>query len=87
MRSLPPGVFPYGMTFGTGIHACLGRDLDGGVVAREVVDPAAHQYGLVTLLVSALLRAGARTVAGDPPTADANTQRQNWGRYPVEFAR
>jgi cytochrome P450 len=87
MRRLPPGVFPYGMTFGTGIHACLGRDLDGGVVAREVVDPAAHQYGLVTLLVSSLLRAGARTVAGDPPTADANTQRQNWGRYPVEFAR
>jgi len=85
-RSLPPGVFPYGMTFGTGIHACLGRDLDGGVIARDGVDPATHQYGLVTLLIAALIRAGARLVPGDPPTVDPNTVRQNWGRYPVEFA-
>jgi cytochrome P450 len=85
-RSLPPGVFPYGMTFGTGIHACLGRDLDGGVIAREGVDPTTHQYGLVTLLISALIRAGARLIPDDPPTADPNTVRQNWGRYPVEFA-
>ncbi len=84
-RSLPPGVFPYGMTFGTGIHACLGRDLDGGVIAREGIDPATHQYGLVTLLVSALLRAGARPSPNDPPTPDPATMRQNWGRYPVEF--
>jgi len=84
-RVLPPGVFPYGMTFGTGIHACLGRDLDGGVIARDNVDPATHQYGLVTLLISALIRAGARPVPNDPPTADPGTVRQNWGRYPVEF--
>jgi cytochrome P450 len=85
-RSLPPGVFPFGMTFGTGIHACLGRDLDGGVIAREGIEPSTHQFGLVTLLISALLRAGARPVANDPPTADPDTVRQNWGRYPVEFA-
>jgi hypothetical protein len=85
-RSVPAGVFPYGMTFGTGIHACLGRDLDGGVIAREGVDPATHQYGLVTLLVSALLRAGASRVPDDPPTSDPATVRQNWGRYPVRFA-
>lgn len=85
-RSLPPGVFPFGMTFGTGIHACLGRDLDGGVVAREGIEPATHQFGLVTLLISALLRAGARPVPNDPPTADPATVRENWGRYPVEFA-
>jgi cytochrome P450 len=85
-RVLPPGVFPYGMTFGTGIHACLGRDLDGGVIPREGADPAAHQYGLVTLLVSALIRSGARLIPTDPPTADPGTVRQNWGRYPVEFA-
>jgi cytochrome P450 len=84
-RVLPPGVFPYGMTFGTGIHACLGRDLDGGVVPREGIDPVTHQYGLVTLLVAALLRAGARRIPNDPPTADLATVRQNWGRYPVEF--
>ena len=84
-RSIPAGIFPYGMTFGTGVHACLGRDLDGGVIAREGIDPHTHQYGLVTLLVSALIRAGARPVPSDPPTTDPDTVRQNWGRYPVEF--
>jgi cytochrome P450 len=84
-RPLPPGQFPFGLTFGTGVHACLGRDLDGGVVPRGEVDPATHQYGLVTLLVLALLEAGARPIPGDPPRADPNTERQNWGSYPVEF--
>ena len=84
-RSVPQGLFPFGLTFGTGVHSCLGRDLDGGVIAKSDVDPATHQYGLVTLLVAELLQAGARPVAGDPPVPDRNTQRQNWGGYPVEF--
>ncbi len=84
-RRVPQGLFPFGLTFGTGVHACLGRDLDGGIIARSDVDPATHQYGLVTLLVAELLQAGARPDPRDPPVADPNTQRQNWGRYPVEF--
>lgn len=31
-RLLPNGVWPFGLSFGYGIHACLGRDLDGGVL-------------------------------------------------------
>ena len=29
VRQLPPGVRSYGLSFGFGIHACLGRELDG----------------------------------------------------------
>jgi hypothetical protein len=86
-RPIPVGQFPFGLTFGTGVHACLGRDLDGGVIAKGDVDPATHQYGLVTLLVAELLEAGAQPDPQDPPRPDLNTQRQNWGYYPVEFRR
>ena len=50
----------FGLTFGTGVHACLGRDLDGGAIGKGGMDPATHQYGMVTLLAAVLLEEGAR---------------------------
>ena len=82
-RSLPANVWPFGLTFGYGTHACLGRDLDGGVVPKPNADVANHQLGVVPLFVQALLRAGAVPLADDPPAADSNTQRNVWGRYPI----
>jgi cytochrome P450 len=82
-RALPPGMPPYGLTFGTGVHACLGRDLDGGVLPRADTDPAMHQYGIVTSLVRTLLDRGARPDPDDPPVRAAHTERPNWGRYPI----
>jgi cytochrome P450 len=76
---------PYGLTFGIGVHTCLGRELDGGLVAKPDTDPATHQYGIVTLLVRRLLEAGAAPMADDPATRDPKTTRPNWGRYPVRF--
>ena len=86
-RAIPPGHLPFGLTFGTGAHACLGRDLDGGLVPREGADPASHQYGTIALFVQRLLSEGARTDPGDPPAAAGYTARPNWGRYPVVFQR
>ena len=85
-RALPPNVWPFGLTFGYGTHACLGRDLDGGVVPKANADADNHQLGVVPLFVQALLRAGAVPLADDPPVPDANTQRNNWGRYPIRLA-
>ncbi len=82
-RELPQGVWPFGLTFGYGVHACLGRDLDGGVVAKAETNPAEHQFGIVPLMVRTLLAHNARPDPAHPPSADANTQRQNWGRYPI----
>lgn len=86
-RALPPAVRPWGLTFGYGMHACMGRDLDGGMVALPGTTAAEHQYGIVTLFAQALLERGARQDPADPPSAAADTVRPNWGRYPVRFAQ
>ena len=86
-RTLPAGTMPFGHTFGTGVHSCLGRDLDGGVIAREGADPATHQYGIITMFVRTILAAGARLDKEDPPELATYTARPNWGRYPVVFDR
>jgi len=84
-RTVPTGVLPFGLTFGLGLHSCVGRELDGGLVARADTDPATHQYGIVASLCIRLLEHGARPVASDPPSPDPLTRRPNWGRYPVQF--
>lgn len=87
LRELPAGVRPWGLTFGYGSHACMGRDLDGGVVPTPATVPAEHQYGVITRYVGALLRHGACIDPSAPPRPDPNTERSNWGTYPVLFAR
>ena len=86
-RTIVPGHEPFGLTFGTGVHTCLGRDLDGGVVPRGVVNTDAHQYGIIALIVRALLAAGARRDPANPPVEATHTERRNWGSYPVLFRR
>lgn len=85
-RTVSGGREPFGVTFGTGVHTCLGRDLDAGLVPKGKVDPAEHQYGIITMLVRAMLDAGARPDPSDPPAFAEHTERPNWGRYPVVFA-
>jgi cytochrome P450 len=82
-RVVPEGIPPWGLTFGTGVHTCLGRDLDGGMQARPDTDPATHQYGIVPLLVEALLERNARPDPARPPTRSSQTERPNWGCYPI----
>ena len=76
---------PYGHTFGTGVHTCLGRDLDGGILPREGSDPANHQYGTITLFLRDLFGRGARQDQDDPPRMATHTARPNWGHYPICF--
>ncbi|MBL8671620.1 MAG: cytochrome P450 [Alphaproteobacteria bacterium] len=86
-RVLPPNVPPFGLTFGTGVHSCLGRDLDGGVLPRADADPATHQLGIVPLFVRTLLAKGARLDPKEPPVRAQHTARPNWGRYPILLGR
>jgi cytochrome P450 len=74
---------PYALTFGLGVHTCFGRDLAGGEIPREGADPDSHRPGTVTKLVKALLELNARPDPNDPPQRDPDTQRNNWGHYPV----
>ena len=82
-RVLSEGVPPWGLTFGVGVHTCLGRDLDGGVLPRADCAPQTHQYGIVPLLVRTLFERGARPDPDKPPKAASHTERPNWGSYPV----
>ena len=84
---------PWGLSFGHGVHACLGQELAGGlecpahVTAGSNDDPGDHLYGSIAVMARAILLAGARRDPADPPRRDESTTRQVWGRYPVVFAR
>jgi len=84
-RKLPNGVWPFGLSFGYGVHACLGRDLDGGLPARASRPADNHQYGIVALLVSRLLGLGIRPHPQQAPIADPSTIRSAWSSYPLVF--
>ena len=73
----------YGLSFGLGMHACIGRTLAAGVTPKPDSDPLDHQYGTITLIVRALLERGARPDPEKRPEMDKKTERPNWGYYPV----
>lgn len=82
-RIYPEGIPSWGLTFGFGMHMCLGRDLDGGVLPGPGTNPSKHQYGIVTQLIRTLLD---RDVRPDPERSavqDVNTLRKNFSSYPV----
>lgn len=88
LRAVPDGVPPWGHTFGGGMHACIGMELDGGTAQREgggVADD--HVLGTVPLMVRRLLRAGVRPDPEAPPTRDPHSRRDHFGSYPVLFDR
>ena len=86
-RSVPDGVAPWGHTFGGGMHACIGMELDGGTVPRATADGEPdHVLGTVPLMVRELLRHGVRTDPDSPPTRDPHSRRDHFGTYPVLFS-
>jgi len=82
-RVLPDGVAPWGLSFGSGMHACIGSDLAGGLPNDPDDDPSEHLFGLVPQAIEAMMRANARRDPDDPPEMDTTTARPYWGKYPV----
>jgi cytochrome P450 len=82
-RQLPGVLPPYGITFGVGIHTCLGRNLAAGDVAKPSTDPATHQYGTITLIARALIAHNVRPDPANAPKREANIAREAWASYPV----
>ncbi len=77
------GVGPYGLSFGHGMHACIGQELAAGVIPEADIDT--HLFGLATIAVEALFERGVRSDPEEEPTVDRSTQRPYWSRYPVVF--
>lgn len=85
-RELPRGVAPWGLSFGLGMHACIGQELAAGADPIHDHHGDDHLVGLVPVAVQAVLAAGGRPDPDDPATVDPNSARNYWGRYPVVFA-
>lgn len=84
-REIPDDVTAWGLTFGSGFHACLGQELAGGLPAGDGVDADQHLFGAITVMARTMLVHGARPDPERPAQRDANTVRPNWGSYPVVF--
>jgi len=84
-RNLPSGVPPYGLSFGKGMHACIGVNLAAGILPKDDTDPLTHQYGIVTLTAKKLLEYGAVPNKKKPGVVDTSTVRNNWSSYPILF--
>ena len=82
-RELPPGVAPWGLSFGLGMHACIGQELAAGSDRGTAGDDLEPLYGLVPVAAQALLQAGARPDPGEPARLDPTSARDYWATYPV----
>ncbi len=87
-RETPRGVSETGITFGIGIHACLGKNLAAGSLPRpgEQIDPERRQLGTVTWVAHGLLKHGAVKDPDNPPQMDKTITRETWAVYPILFS-
>ena len=84
-REIPQGVGPFGLSFGAGMHVCIGQDLAAGVLGGD--DESTHLFGLVTIAVQKLFDADVRFDPANPPVRDTTTQRPYWASLPVLLNR
>lgn len=82
-RVLAGKVPPYGLSFGLGMHACLGLNLAAGSLPKPDTNPHEHHYGTIALIVGTLLDHKARPKPGCEPQKDTTTARDIWATYPV----
>ncbi|PEQ11298.1 hypothetical protein B2G71_17180 [Novosphingobium sp. PC22D] len=82
-RHVEGKVAPHGVSMGMGMHACLGRNLAIGVEPRPGTSADDHQFGIVPLIVRALLQAGVRPDPEGKARKDETITRITWAEYPV----
>lgn len=86
-RETPKGVLETGITFGIGMHSCLGKNLAAGTLPKsgETLDPEKRQLGMVTWVARGLLRSGAVKDPDNPGYLDPTITRETWAEYPILF--
>ena len=84
-RALGEGVTPFGLSFGSGMHACIGQDLATGTLHDDQASDEERQFGLVATAVQAMFDRGVRPDPDRPPQVDTTTARPYWASYPVVF--
>jgi hypothetical protein len=76
-------VAPWALSFGHGVHACLGQELAGGLAPLD--DLNTRLQGAIGLMAGRMLAAGARPDPEHPAQRDAATTRDVFATYPVLF--
>ena len=84
-REVEGRVGRWGLSFGLGMHACIGQEIAAGVDSFGRVLDDTHLYGLVPVAAQSLLRSGGRADPGSPAVLDPQSDRGYWSRYPVVF--
>ncbi|MFM7093783.1 MAG: cytochrome P450, partial [Actinomycetota bacterium] len=82
-RLIADGVARWGLTFGSGFHACLGQELAGGLPPGQ--SDGERLLGAITIMITSLLARGARRSSTHPPQHDERTTRPTWRTYHVTF--
>jgi cytochrome P450 len=86
-RDIPADVPGYGVSFGGGMHQCIGKTVAAGELPGHRADPDNHLYGLVTLMVEALLHHGIQPHPSRRPVPNTRSARwAQWLEYPVVMA-
>ncbi len=87
LRTIEGRVSRAGMSFGGGMHVCLGMNLVAGTMLREgeTPNPDNHQFGTITLIIKELIERGMRPNPDSPPTKIEASERDVWATYPVLF--
>jgi hypothetical protein len=86
-RPLPSDVHAWGLSFGTGAHACMGQELAGGLPTDGDSRDETHLFGAIVAMAHSLFCHGARPDPTRPPVHDPNTSRPNFGEYWVLLDR
>ena len=82
-RELPERIPAYGLSFGLGMHACIGQELAAGLMFTDESTIDDHLFGLVPEAVQIMFDHNVRPDPDDPPEMDPSTTRPYFGRYPV----
>lgn len=85
-RQPPDGAPLHGVSFGHGMHHCIGQELAVGVEPDEQTGFDDRLFGLVGAVIQELIRLGVSPDPDDPPEIDPMSERRTFRRYPVLLA-
>jgi len=81
-RTVPEDVSMWGLSFGTGFHACVGQEVAGGTDLGGD-DTGVPLHGAIATMAQILLRHGVRRDPERPAKRDMQSVRQHFLEYPV----
>ena len=80
-REVPKGMQPWGMTFGLGVHSCIGRNLVTGIQNKG--DDKHGTHGTAVRIMKALYDLGGELDPDNPPHRSATSMHDHFETMPM----